>query len=168
VKLRIPRPAQPFHIVLVEPEIPQNTGNVARLCAATGSQLHLVGRLGFSTDEKAVRRAGLDYWNLVQVQQHADLDECLQRIGEPSPLLFSAGAKASYHEGAYSAGAALVFGCESKGLSPELIARHPGRCYAVPTCVETVRSLNLANAVAVVIYHALGAAGCLDRTVVGR
>jgi tRNA (cytidine/uridine-2'-O-)-methyltransferase len=166
VKLRLPAPDPGFHVVLVEPEIPQNTGNVARLCAATGSSLHLVGRLGFRTDEKAVRRAGLDYWHLVEVSRHEDLAGCLRAIGDDHPLLFSANTDRDFRSAPFRAGGALVFGGESRGLPAALLEEHPERVFAIPTAAESVRSLNLANAVAVAIYHGLGAIGALDDTLV--
>ena len=110
MKLRLRAPDPGFHVVLVEPEIPQNTGNVARLCAATGSRLHLVGKLGFRTDEKAVRRAGLDYWHLVDVSQHPDLASCLRAIGGDAPMLFSANAQRSRTDSTrYMRGASSFF-----------------------------------------------------------
>ena len=164
LRLRAPRPG--FDVVLVEPEIPQNTGNVARLCAATGSRLHLVGRLGFRTDEKAVRRAGLDYWHLVEVSEHPDLTSCLSALGDDSPLLFTANTDRDFRVAPYRSGSVLVFGGESRGLPHELQARHRERLYAIPTAVDSVRSLNLANAVAVVVYQGLGAIGALGDTLV--
>ncbi|TFZ32794.1 tRNA (cytidine(34)-2'-O)-methyltransferase, partial [Pseudomonas syringae] len=117
--------------MLVEPEIPPNTGNVARLCAATASPLHLVGRLGFRIDEHSVRRAGVDYWHLVDVRQHVDFAHFLHAFCKESPdgqlHLFSALATKSYLAAAYARGDALVFGRESVGLSEELLAAHPGR-----------------------------------------
>lgn len=166
MKLRIRAPEPGFHVVLVEPEIPQNTGNVARLCAATGSRLHLVGRLGFRTDEKAVRRAGLDYWHLVRVSEHADLATCLQEIGEEAPLLFSANTDRDFRRAPFRSGGVLVFGGESNGLPRELLHTHRDRVYAIPTAAGSVRSLNLANAVAVVVYQGLGATGALGATLV--
>src|SRR5712691_10870471 len=110
----------PFHIVLVEPEIPPNTGNIARLCAATASPLHLVGTLGFRIDEHSVRRAGVDYWHLVNVRQHVDFAHFLHAFAKESPSgrlhLFSAIAERSYLRAEFAAGDALVFGRESVGL----------------------------------------------------
>ncbi|MCC6523432.1 MAG: tRNA (cytidine(34)-2'-O)-methyltransferase [Polyangiaceae bacterium] len=161
-RLRAEPLARPPRIVLVEPEIPQNTGNIARLAAATACPLHLVGRLGFRIDEKAVRRAGLDYWHLVTLEQHVDLAHF--RHAHPARLLlFSAIAGRSYLEAGYEAGDALVFGRESVGLPDELLAAHPDRCFAIPT-LGPVRSLNLANSVAIVVYEALRQLGALART----
>jgi tRNA (cytidine/uridine-2'-O-)-methyltransferase len=159
MKLRFDPAGDPFHVVLVNPEIPQNTGNIARMCAATGAVLHLVGELGFETDEKAVRRAGLDYWHLVRVVEHTDFDACLAAIGNPVPLLYATSATRSYLDAPYAPGAALVFGRESVGLPDDLLERYPERQYGVPMRRGSVRSLNLANAVAIVLYRALEATG---------
>ncbi len=158
-RLRAEPSSLPFHVVLVEPEIPPNTGNVARLCAATRSPLHLVGTLGFRIDEHAVRRAGLDYWHLVDVRTHATLDAALATIaGEQGsatePWLLTAHAPRSYLDVSFSPGDVLVFGKESVGLAPELLAARPERSIGIPT-LGAVRSHNLANAVAIVLYEAL-------------
>jgi tRNA (cytidine/uridine-2'-O-)-methyltransferase len=154
-RLRAKPLARPFHVVLVEPEIPPNTGNVARLCAAVGSPMHLVGTLGFRIDEHSVRRAGVDYWHLVDVRQHPDFDhflECWRDESGPGRLhLFSAMAEASYIDAGFAPGDALVFGKESVGLSEELLARFPDRVVGIPT-IGGVRSLNLANAVGIALY----------------
>jgi tRNA (cytidine/uridine-2'-O-)-methyltransferase len=146
--------------VLVEPEIPQNTGNIARLAAATQSPLHLIGRLGFRIDEHAVRRAGLDYWHLVQLEQHLSLDHFQHRHGGARLRLFSAVAPRSYLEASFRPGDALVFGKESGGLDPDLLDRFPDAVFGIPT-LGPVRSLNLANAVGIVLYEALRQAGAL-------
>ncbi|MCP4606700.1 MAG: tRNA (cytidine(34)-2'-O)-methyltransferase [Proteobacteria bacterium] len=161
------RPSSPLHVVLVEPEIPQNTGNIARLCAATGSDLHLVGKLGFKTDEKAVRRAGLDYWHLVNVEEHADLESCLQKIGQLNPLLFTTRSEKCYLKAPYEPGSALVFGKETKGLSREITDRYSNRLFGIPTVDSSVRSLNLANAVSAAVYEALRATGAFNSTTMG-
>ena len=161
------RPENPLHVVLVEPEIPQNTGNIARLCAATGSTLHLVGKLGFSIDEKAVRRAGLDYWHLVSVKEHPDLAACLTDIASSDPpLLFTTKSTNNYLHAPYGAGNALVFGKETKGLPASIMETYAHRQYSIPTAVDSVRSLNLANSVSIVLYEALRATGALEHTVV--
>lgn len=155
----------PFHLVLVEPEIPPNTGNVARLAAATGSPLHLVGRLGFRIDEHAVRRAGLDYWHLVEVVTHADLASAEGAIAARSPgsrsWLFSGKATRSYLDVAFRPGDALVFGKESVGLPEALLEERGEHVLGIPTLGE-VRSLNLANAVSIVLYEGLRQAGALS------
>ncbi len=163
-RLRAPKPPRPFHIVLVEPEIPPNTGNIARLAAATGSALHLVGRLGFRIDDHAVRRAGLDYWHLVDLSVHVDFaqfEHAWQKLEPEGKLfLFTAHASKSYLEADFRPGDALVFGRESVGLSAELVAKYPDRAVAIPT-VGAVRSLNLANAASIALYEALRRAGLL-------
>ncbi|WP_437579192.1 tRNA (cytidine(34)-2'-O)-methyltransferase [Sorangium sp. So ce887] len=150
----------PFRIVLVEPEIPQNTGNIARLSAATQSPLHLLGRLGFRIDERSVRRAGLDYWHLVTLEQHLDIAHFRHRHPNARLRLFSAVAQRSYLDADFRPGDALVFGKESVGLDPDLLARMPDDVFGIPT-LGPVRSLNLANAVAIVLYEALRQVGAL-------
>jgi len=160
-KLRFDPPDPPFHVVLVEPEIPQNTGSIGRLCAATGSHLHLVGRLGFDISEKAVRRAGMDYWRSLPVTSHADIASCLETIRPPSLLLLSSKAGRSYLEAPWAAGSALVFGSESTGLADEILEAHPGSVFGIPT-VSGIRSLNLASAASVVLYEALRRTGSFE------
>ncbi|MCC6556218.1 MAG: tRNA (cytidine(34)-2'-O)-methyltransferase [Polyangiaceae bacterium] len=152
--------------MLVEPEIPQNTGNIARLAAATQSPLHLVGRLGFRIDERSVRRAGLDYWHLVELEQHLDLHHFQHRHPGARLRLFSAVATRSYLDAGYRPGDALVFGKESVGLDPDLLDRMPDAVFGVPT-LGPVRSLNLANAASIVLYEALRQLGALDRAAPG-
>ncbi|HVY49253.1 MAG TPA: tRNA (cytidine(34)-2'-O)-methyltransferase [Minicystis sp.] len=159
-RLRAAPLTRPFRIVLVEPEIPQNTGNVGRLAAATASPLHLVGRLGFRIDERAVRRAGLDYWHLVELEQHLDLRHFAHAHPDAPMWLFSAVARTSYLDAPFAPGDALVFGKESVGLDPDLLAAHEGRVLGIPT-LGPVRSLNLANAVSIVLYEALRKVGAL-------
>lgn len=157
---------RPFHIVLVEPEIPQNTGNIARLAAATQSSLHLVGRLGFRIDEHSVRRAGLDYWHLVDLHQHLHLGHFQNSHPGARLRLFSALASKSYLDADLRPGDALVFGRESTGLDPDLIAQYPEDTFGIPT-LGPVRSLNLANAVSIVLYEALRKSGALDGAIPG-
>lgn len=144
----------PFHIVLIEPEIPQNTGNIARTCAATGSVLHLVGKMGFSIDEKHVKRAGLDYWHLVNIQRHDTFEEL--QIKYPNAVFYFATTKAPqmYSEICYKQDAFIVFGKETKGLPEELLKKNIQTCLRIPM-LDKARSLNLANSVAVVLYEAL-------------
>jgi tRNA (cytidine/uridine-2'-O-)-methyltransferase len=142
------------NIVLVEPEIPQNTGNVARTCAALGADLHLVHPLGFLVNERSVRRAGLDYWHLLRVHEHPSLDAFLASCGpEDHVILFSSKASVAYHEISYDPHAFLVFGRETAGLPDELLASHRGPVVRIPT-VAPARCLNLSNAVAVGAYEA--------------
>jgi len=147
----------------VEPEIPQNTGNIARLAAALQCPLHLVGRLGFRVDERAVRRAGLDYWHLVKLQRHLDFAHFRHAHPSSRVRLFTAVAERSYLEADYQPGDALVFGKESTGLDDELLAAQPDDCFAVPT-IGQVRSLNLANTVSIVLYEAYRQLGVFART----
>ena len=143
-----------IHIVLVEPEIPQNTGNIARTCAATGSRLHLVEPLGFSLSDRYLKRAGLDYWPLVNVSVHPSLSAAEEALpGIPLYYLSVCGARA-YDEIAYPADVALVFGRESRGLPRGLLAENAERCLRIPMIPEA-RSLNLSNSVAIVCYEAL-------------
>lgn len=160
-RLRAAPPASPFHIVLVEPEIPQNTGNIARLAAATKSKLHLIGRLGFRIDERSVRRAGLDYWHLVDLEQHLSLAHFQHAHPSARLRLFSAVATKSYLDAAYVPGDALVFGKESVGLDDDLLAAHADSVFGIPT-LGAVRSLNLANAAGIVVYEALRQTHALD------
>ena len=154
-------------MVLVEPEIPPNTGNVARLCAATTSPLHLVGPLGFRIDDHAVKRAGLDYWPLVDLRRHLDFAHFEHAFSREPPdglprrrWLFSAHATQSFFDVEVSAGDALVFGRESVGLPKDLTAARPADVVAIPTSGD-VRSHNLANAAAIAIYEALRKVGAL-------
>ena len=148
-------PEPPFRVVLVEPEIPPNTGNIARLCAATASPLHLVGPLGFRLTNASLRRAGLDYWESVRIFRHTDFDAFLREAAPPRAYLFSTAGTVSYADAAYAPGDALVFGCESKGLPEELLRAYPGQVLGIPMRTEHVRSLNLATAVGIVLYEAL-------------
>jgi tRNA (cytidine/uridine-2'-O-)-methyltransferase len=159
-RLRGPALSPPFRLVLIEPEIPQNTGNIGRIAVATESPLHLVGRLGFRIDEHAVRRAGLDYWHHVRLTQHLDLAHFQYAHPDARLCLFSATARRSYLDAAFRPGDALVFGKESVGLDVDLLARHEDRVFGIPT-FGPVRSLNLANAVAIVLYEALRQVGAL-------
>lgn len=164
-RLRAEPPPQPFHVVLVEPEIPPNTGNVARLCGATASKLHLVGKLGFRIDEHAVRRAGLDYWHLVDVRQHETLEAVEAAIAAgaaaaPRTWLLTGHAERSYIDARFEPGDAFVFGKESVGLPRELLAARRERTLGIPL-LGPVRSHNLANSVAIVLYEALRQTGRL-------
>ena len=169
-RLRAAPLGSPLHVVLVEPEIPPNTGNIARLCAATASVLHLVGTLGFRIDEQSVRRAGVDYWHLVDIRQHVDFAHFVHAFGKVSPggtlHLFTALAERSHVAATYAPGDALVFGKESVGLSEEILAAHPDRHVGIPT-LGAVRSLNLANAAGIALFEALRSMGALDTTFMG-
>ena len=143
-----------LHVVLVEPEIPANTGNIARTCAATGSVLHLIRPLGFDISDKAVKRAGLDYWHLVDVRDYENLDDFFSKNDVRCMRLFSTKAPRSYDEADYPDGAYLVFGREDAGLPEELLAAHEADCVRMPMR-RGERCLNLSNAVAVGVYEAL-------------
>jgi len=143
-----------LNIVLVEPEIPPNTGNVARLCAVTGCSLHLVKPLGFSLDDKQLKRAGLDYWHLLDIYYYDGWSDFLAKHVEPEIFLATTKGGRHYHQVSYPEGSFLVFGRETKGLAREILDSFPERCIRLPMLKET-RSLNLSNAVAVVVYEAL-------------
>ena len=144
----------PFHIVLVEPEIPANTGNIARTCAATGTHLHLVKPLGFSTDDKTLKRAGLDYWHAVDISYHDSFWEVKELF--PQGRFFCATTKANkvYSDYRFQDGDFLVFGKETAGLSAEILEAHVSTLLRMPM-TDQVRSLNLSNSVAILLYEAL-------------
>jgi tRNA (cytidine/uridine-2'-O-)-methyltransferase len=144
-----------LHLALWEPEIPPNTGNVARLCAATGTRLHLVGRLGFRLDERSLRRAGLDYWSAVDLHRHATLAEFEAAVAPARIFVVETSNERLYTRAAYQDGDCLLFGSESKGLPAEVIGRHVGRVIGIPMPTGKVRSLNLATATGIVLYEAL-------------
>ena len=150
-----------YHVVLVQPVIPQNTGNIARLTAATNSELHLIEPLGFSLDEKQVRRAGLDYWPEVRLHQHADWQSFLATEAMPRERLwlFSTKAEHSYFNVNFSVGDYLVFGSETAGLEEGFHREYPDRMLRIPLANPRVRSLNLANAAAAVLFEAQRQAG---------
>lgn len=143
-----------MHIVLIEPEIPGNTGNVARLCAATGIELHLVKPLGFSTDDKHLKRAGLDYWHLVKVHYHENFDAVLSCYAGHAFHYCSTKAPRSHTEAHYTETDMLVFGKESAGIPESILKVHWMECLRIPMIAEA-RSLNLSNAVAVIAYEAM-------------
>jgi len=141
-----------FHIALMQPEIPQNTGNIGRLVLGLGCRLHLIHPLGFSLSEKAVRRAGLDYWKHVDLQEHQSTEDFLNWVQSKQILLFSTKATTNYRNVTMEPGCVLVFGPESKGLSAQLRSSYP--CVTLPMR-GPIRSLNLSNAVAVASYEAM-------------
>ncbi|MBC5798418.1 MAG: tRNA (cytidine(34)-2'-O)-methyltransferase [Candidatus Eremiobacteraeota bacterium] len=147
-----------MHIVLVEPQIPPNTGNVARLCAATGCRLHLVEPLGFSIDDRELKRAGLDYWGALEVVLHRSLD-AFATAWEAPLWLFSTRAEPSYLEAPYAHGDGLVFGKETAGLPQTLLEAMPDRGLRIPLRVGAVRSLNLSTCVGIATYAALAKLG---------
>ena len=143
-----------LHVVLVEPEIPANTGNIARTCAATGSVLHLVKPLGFDISDKAVKRAGLDYWHLVDVRVYENLDDFFEKKNTACLRLFSTKVPKSYAEADYPVGCYLTFGKETTGVPESLLAERYDECVRIPIRAEA-RSLNLSNSVAVGVFEAL-------------
>ena len=148
-------PPVPFNIVLVEPEIPPNTGSIARLCGATDAVLHLVHPLGFSTDDKHLKRAGLDYWSQVHIQHWPDLETFLHSHDADRLFFFTTKVEHPYWQASFSPGDFLVFGRETKGLPEEILALHPDRCYTIPMTNPYIRSLNLAMSAGIVLYEAL-------------
>lgn len=143
-----------MHIVLYAPEIPQNTGNIARTCAATGSVLHLIEPLGFQLSDKYLKRAGLDYWHLMELHVHPDFDTMMKEYPEATYHFATTKAPRSYHEAQFGENDFIVFGCETKGLPESLLGRVYDRCIRIPMR-EEARSLNLSNSVAIVLYEAL-------------
>ena len=144
-----------MYVALVEPEIPQNTGNIARLCAATRTDLHIVGVTGFRLDDRAVRRAGLDYWDEVSIQRERDLNALYSSLPEARFLYFSTKAETPLWDFNFESNDCLVFGPETRGLPESLLRANWDRCLKVPMINLKVRSLNLANTVAIVLYEAL-------------
>ena len=152
-----------FHVVLHQPQIPPNTGNIIRLCANTGCRLHLIEPLGFDVDDSSLRRAGLDYADMAIVRSHAHIADCLAQLPDVRVFAVETGADRIYTEPAYQPGDALLFGPETRGLPAQLMAMVPAeRCIRIPMRSGN-RSLNLANAVAVVVYEAWRQTGFADR-----
>ena len=144
-----------LHVALWEPEIPPNTGNVARLCAATNTRLHLIGRLGFRLDDRSLQRAGLDYWDAVDLVRHVTMEEFEQNAGVARIWLVETPAERSYTRAEFTDGDCLLFGGESKGLPPGVREKYAATLIGIPMPSGKVRSLNLATAVGVVLYEAL-------------
>lgn len=153
------RPPFHYHIVFIEPEIPPNTGSAGRLCVATQSTLHLIGKLGFSIDDKAVRRAGLDYWKYVDLVQHRDFDAWLKWRESHSPempfYLFEVGSQKSFYTQKIEKEAAFIFGRETTGISPDILAKYSNQHVTLPMFSNRIRSLNLSNTAALVLYEAI-------------
>jgi tRNA (cytidine/uridine-2'-O-)-methyltransferase len=143
-----------LHIVLIEPEIPQNTGNIARLCVAAGARLHLVGPLGFSIDEKAVKRSGMDYWDRLDLRTWESFDVLREALPEARFWFLSSKVERNYWDAQFSDGDFLVFGRETKGLPASLLAANPERVLTIPM-TEGTRSINLATSAGIVLYEAL-------------
>ncbi len=143
-----------FHIVLVEPEIPANTGNISRTCAATGTWLHLVRPLGFDTDDRTLKRAGLDYWHAVKLEYHDSFAEVKEKYKDARFFFATTKADKLYTDITFCDGDFLVFGKETKGLAPEILAEHPDALMRMPM-TDAVRSLNLSNSAAIILYEGL-------------
>jgi tRNA (cytidine/uridine-2'-O-)-methyltransferase len=148
-----------IRVALIEPEIPPNTGNIARLCAANRIPLHIVGVTGFRLDDKAVRRAGLDYWPEVTLQRHPTLDKLHDSLPDARFLYLTTKADKSYADWDFSSNDCLVFGRETRGLPEEVLRENWERCLTIPMLNAKVRSLNLATAVGIVLYEALRQTG---------
>ena len=142
-----------LNIVMVEPEIPQNTGNVARTCAATGARLHLVGPMGFKIDDKKLKRAGLDYWHYLDITYYNSIDEFFEK-NQGNFYYFTTKGRNTYSDVEYPDGCYLIFGKETKGLPEELLIKNPDKCVRIPMQGE-IRSLNLSNSIAIAVYEAL-------------
>lgn len=144
-----------LHIALVEPEIPPNTGNIARLCAATFTDLHIVGVTGFRMDDRTLKRAGLDYWNEVKLHRHIDLERLYQSLPGSRFLYLTTKTDKIYTEFEFQKNDCLIFGRETRGLPEELLKANWERCLTIPMPNEKVRSLNLATSVGIVLFEAL-------------
>lgn len=151
-----------MHVVLYQPEIPPNTGSVARLCAATLTTLHLIEPLGFKIDDKHLKRAGLDYWEFVDLRVHRTWEQFTSRNAGARLRYFSKKASRSYTQACYAEDDYLVFGPETRGLPEEWLALNAERAYRIPMMGTAVRSLNLSNAVSIVLYEALRQLGRTD------
>ena len=143
-----------LNIVLVEPEIPQNTGNIARTCAATGAALHIIKPMGFTIDDKKLKRAGLDYWDKLDITYYEDLADFFARNPEARPFYFSTKATYAYTDVEYPQNSYIMFGKESRGLPEDLLFENRERCVRIPMR-DTLRSLNLSNSVAIAVYEIL-------------
>lgn len=143
-----------LNIVLYEPEIPANTGNIGRTCVATGTKLHLIEPLGFSLSEKALKRASMDYWSQLEVERYVNYEDFLQRNPGAKIYMATTKAKKIYSEASYEPDCYIMFGKESAGIPEEILVEHPEECVRIPMIGET-RSLNLSNSVAIVLYEAL-------------
>ncbi|BCL60783.1 tRNA (cytidine(34)-2'-O)-methyltransferase [Desulfomarina profundi] len=144
-----------FNIVLVEPEIPPNTGSIARLCGATDCHLHLIRPLGFSTDNKQLKRAGLDYWKYVSITYWENLESFLKVQDENKLFFFTTKVRESYTQAEFKPGDFLIFGKETKGLPSDILKLYRDRCYTLPMSNGNIRSLNLAMTAGIVLYEAL-------------
>ena len=144
-----------LHVALYEPEIPPNTGNIARLCAATFTPLHVVGVTGFRMDDRTLKRAGLDYWEHVELHRHVDLDALFADLPNSRFLYFTTKSTRSYADFEYLQHDCLIFGPETRGLPESVLTANQDNCLTIPMPNPKVRSLNLSNSVSIVLYHAL-------------
>jgi tRNA (cytidine/uridine-2'-O-)-methyltransferase len=144
-----------LHVALVEPEIPPNTGNIARLCAATFTPLHIVGVTGFRMDDRTLRRAGLDYWDEVDLKRHVDLDSLFAALPQSRFVFLTTKVRRPYTDWAYEPKDCLVFGPETRGLPASILEKHAESCLTIPMPNANVRSLNLSTSVAIVLYEAI-------------
>lgn len=152
----MPNPKKLFRVVLIEPEIPQNTGNIGRTCVATNCELHIVGKMGFEINDTNLKRAGLDYWPHLTWFQHATFQDWWEKVEDPSRVwMFTTKTRRTYFEPQYQPGDWLVFGKETKGLDPDLLAQYPNQTVTIPMVGEGARSLNLATSVAIAAYEGL-------------
>jgi tRNA (cytidine/uridine-2'-O-)-methyltransferase len=144
-----------LHVALFEPEIPPNTGNIARLCAATFTSLHIVGVTGFRMDDRTLRRAGLDYWNEVTVHRHVDLEDLYSALPDSRFIYFTTKSQKPYTAWSFADEDCLVFGPETRGLPTEILNGYPEDCLTIPMPNKNVRSLNLSTSVGIVLYEAI-------------
>jgi len=144
-----------LHVALVEPEIPPNTCNIARLCAATNTPLHIVGVTGFKMDDRTLKRAGLDYWSEVDLHRHIDLEALIESLPQSRFLYFSTKVPRKYTDWQYADGDCLVFGPETRGLPETVLKDNADHCLTIPMANKNVRSLNLATSVGIVLYEAI-------------
>ncbi|MEO8574482.1 MAG: tRNA (cytidine(34)-2'-O)-methyltransferase [Pyrinomonadaceae bacterium] len=144
-----------FHVALFEPEIPPNTGNIARLCAATFAELHIVGVTGFRMDDRTLKRAGLDYWSEVKLNRHVSIQDLYTSLPDSRFVYFTTKVRTPYTTWKFQAGDCFVFGPETRGLPNEILEGHPDRCLTIPMPNEKVRSLNLSTSVGIVLYEAI-------------
>ena len=150
-----------LHVALFEPEIPPNTGNIARLCAATFTALHIVGVTGFRMDDRTLKRAGLDYWNEVELRRHLDLPALYRALPDSRFLYFTTKSKLPYTDWSFRSGDCLVFGPETRGLPEQVLHDNPDASLTIPMANRNVRSLNLSTSVGIVLYEALRQLGAL-------
>lgn len=156
-----------FNIVLVEPEIPSNTGNISRTCAVTGASLHLVHPLGFDISDRQVKRAGLDYWEYLDIHEYESIEDFFSKNPDGRFFFCSTKAKHVYTDVEYREGDFFIFGKETRGLPELILAAHPDECIRIPM-LPTLRSLNLSNSVAVIAYEALRQTGFENMQLTGR